>query len=56
MSLDEITHYMTAEKAISLTIELQKRVDNVYPKIDEATLLAKSEDAAAGAHEDTFEL
>ncbi|GFP37016.1 hypothetical protein HKBW3S44_00697 [Candidatus Hakubella thermalkaliphila] len=56
LSLDEITHYMTAEKAISLTIELQKRVDKVYPKIDEATLLAKSEDAAAGAHEDTFEL
>jgi len=33
LSLDEINHYMKVAKAISLTIELQKRIDNIYNKI-----------------------
>jgi len=34
LSLDEINHYMKVAKAICLTIELQKRVDEVYRKIE----------------------
>jgi len=34
LSLDEINHYMKVAKAIRLTIELQKRVDEVYRKIE----------------------
>ena len=30
LSLDEINHYMKVAKAIRLTIELQKKIDNVY--------------------------
>jgi len=33
LSLDEINHYMKVAKAISLTIELQKRIDNIYNKV-----------------------
>jgi len=32
LSLDEINHYMKVAKAIQLTIELQKKIDDVYKK------------------------
>jgi len=34
LSLDEINHYMSAARAIRLTIELQGKVDSIYAKID----------------------
>jgi len=34
LSLDEIDHYMKVAKAIRLTIELQKKIDEVYTKIE----------------------
>ena len=34
LSLDEVNHYMKVTRAIRLTIELQKRVDDVYARID----------------------
>ena len=34
LSLDEINHYMKVAKAIRLTIELQKRIDDVYRRIE----------------------
>jgi hypothetical protein len=33
LSLDEINHYMKIAKSISLTIELQEKIDKVYKKI-----------------------
>ena len=32
LSLDEVSHYMKVAKAIRLTIELQKKVDEAYVK------------------------
>jgi len=34
LSLDEINHYMSAARAIRLTIELQGNIDSVYAKVD----------------------
>ncbi|MDI6891904.1 MAG: N-6 DNA methylase [Actinomycetota bacterium] len=34
LSLDEINHYMKVAKAIRLTIELQKKIDNAYREIE----------------------
>jgi len=34
LSLDEVNHYMKVAKAIRLTIGLEKKVDDVYARID----------------------
>ena len=34
LSLDEINHYMKVSKAIRLTIELQKKIDDIYGKAE----------------------
>jgi predicted helicase len=43
LSLDDIRHYCKVVTAIKKTIEIQKKIDNLYPEIEKETIEFKKE-------------
>ena len=43
LSLDDIRHYCKVVTAIKKTIEIQKKIDNLYPEIEKGTIEFRNE-------------